>query len=201
MRLCARLAPIRVNLGLSYHSVGSYTAACTIYSTALNSGLTGPTLRYNYAVSLSHLGSILPAVEQYRLAIQERLDVGEEYAEAWLNLAALHHKHGTLDDAIWHYDRTSLAILGVESYEKLPAAMHYGDEGFFRGVAEVGEVYELLLMVLNNVGQAMSARGTVDESLAYHGAARALPKSLSPRRACRPPNSDYRTTVALNLWR
>ena len=95
------------------------------------------------------------------MAIQESLDGGDDHKEAWLNLAALHHKHGTLEDAIWHYDRTAKAVLGQERYDALPAAMHYSDGDFFAEIAKDSETYELLVMILNNVGQAMSQQGKV----------------------------------------
>jgi len=98
----------RINLGLSFHTTGQYAAAIYQYTTALPHHPTSDELHYNLAVSYSHLGEVTNAVEHYRLAIQCRNDDTHtvvEYSEAWLNLAALHHKHGTLTDAVWHYNR------------------------------------------------------------------------------------------------
>ena len=44
-----------------------------------------------------HMGEILLSVDNYRFAIEHRKITEEDYAEAWLNLSALHHKHGKLE--------------------------------------------------------------------------------------------------------
>ena len=187
----------RINLGLSHHSRGRFAAAVATYTAALPLNPSSDSLHYNLAVSLSHLGTVEPAVEHYRLAIQARFgriakgEAGADYSEAWLNLAAMHHKHGTLADAVWHYNRTAEAILGGEGgWRGVREAM--GRESGGKGGGGEGEgkleeegteggvwgplaadsfVFEMLLMVLNNMGQALSQMGRVVESNFHHSSA------------------------------
>ncbi|GMH99028.1 hypothetical protein TrVE_jg9158 [Triparma verrucosa] len=160
-----------INLGLLYHTFGLSSQSISTFNLALSRNLNSPDLHYNLAVSYQHQGSILESVHHYRLAIEGKLNSGEEYVEAWLNLAALHHKHGTVDDAIWHYERTERALLGEGTFRELPMAMHTGNREFFGGLARVDEVCELMLMILNNMGQALSQQGKVRESCMYHNSA------------------------------
>lgn len=135
-----------VNVALSYHAQGDGISASRYHELALtscgNSCALLSEVRYNYGVTLQHLGSVERAVEMYRLAIEARAGEGKEHGSAWVNLAAMHHKYGNLDDAIWHYERARKAV-----------AKEGGEEE-----------KELEVMILNNLGQALAQAGRVKEA-------------------------------------
>ena len=97
----------RINLGLFLHRLGRFSQATETYEEARNIGGISPVERseinYNLGVSYQFMGEVLNAVDCYRLAIGAKLEVDEEYPEACINLSALHHKHGRLEDAVSHY--------------------------------------------------------------------------------------------------
>jgi hypothetical protein len=132
-------------------------------------------------VSYQHNGNILDSVESYRLAIQARHDLhGEgsataDYTEAWLNLAALHHSHGTFVDAIWHYNRTIKSLMATLKLEGNSAASwEKQDEHSGALEGEEGEsivmttTLDMLVMVHNNVGQAHSQSGQAGMAIKHH---------------------------------
>lgn len=63
-----------INLGLLYHSFNLHSSSISVFNSALNKNLKSPELHYNLAVSYQHQGSILEAVEQYRLAIEAEIN-------------------------------------------------------------------------------------------------------------------------------
>ena len=90
-------------------------------------------------------------MEMYRKAIEVRLNRGEEHGEAWVNLAAMHHKYGKVEDAIWHYERAKRAVMG----EQWGVEDIRGDD----------RKRELGVMIFNNWGQALSQVGRVKEAV------------------------------------
>ncbi len=165
----------RINLGLHYHAHGEYRLAVDQYVAAASSpdDAQMDEVHYNMAVSYSHMGMVLEAVDHYRQAIACRLSDPSKpaFSEAWLNLAALHHKHGSVPDAVWHYNRTIEALLDPEAATELRRTMPAMSTAVYRPLATDPFVSEMLVMVLNNMGQALSQMGRVLESKSHHIAA------------------------------
>jgi len=101
-----------------------------------------------------------------------------QYPEAWVNLSALHHKHGRLEDAVFHYKRSVAAVLNSEEMnEVFFDRVVEGGDGEAEIVKEVAgnpEFYDLMLMIMNNLGQALSQTGDVKNAIKHHHAAVAL---------------------------
>jgi Tfp pilus assembly protein PilF len=188
----------RINAGLHHHGLGEAAEAVRHYEVGLRHHPGSDELHYNLAVALAHKGSVVEAVEHYRLAIQARRDVSQDHPEAWLNLAALHHRHGTLEDALWHYNRTVAAVLPPTLLGATLQAAISGlrplaqDPALLRPVTDDPFLFEMLPMVLNNMGQALAALGRVREASVYHRNALAL---FEGRRADRDVGEEERRQV------
>ena len=158
-----------INLGLLLHSLNLFQQASATYALGIERATSSEgvdELHYNLAVTLQHMGDVVNSVEHYRLAIQARQQSGgADYSEAWLNLAAMHHKHGTLADAVWHYQRSLAAVVGESRALKLSTE---DDLHLLKAIAHDDFYFEMCVMILNNAGQALTQMGRVAESVAGH---------------------------------
>ena len=153
---------MRHQLALSHHYAGQFVDAQREYERVLHEkqrhGHVGSErdlaqLHYDYAVTLQHGGMVQRSAVQYNAAIK----LEQNFTEAWLNLAGLHHKWGDVEDAIRNYKRTLLTP-GAEADPRLR------------------------VMVLNNLGIAFSQHGQLHLSLqAHERALQLLQKSDYPK--------------------
>ena len=72
------------------------------YEEALIHNIESCELHYNIAVTLQDMGKHAEAEKYYQRTIQ----IDPHHIQAWMNLSALHHKYGSLEDAIWLYTKS-----------------------------------------------------------------------------------------------
>ncbi|ETP40550.1 hypothetical protein F442_12148, partial [Phytophthora nicotianae P10297] len=94
----AQVDSLMRGLALAYHHGGDFTMAESLFKRVGESGRSAA-FYFDYGVTLDNLGKILDAADAYN----EALAIEPTHGEARINIAALHHQHGDVNESIPHY--------------------------------------------------------------------------------------------------
>lgn len=98
-----------LNEGIRQHYAEEYSAALRYYDALLDADASNVDALYHKGVTYQHLGDIQQAAECYFNSIQ----MDPFHTKAILNLAALHQKYGSYQDAVAYYEK------GLDVFAKL----------------------------------------------------------------------------------
>jgi tetratricopeptide (TPR) repeat protein len=98
-----------LNDGIRNHYAEEYSTALWYYNKLLDADASNVDALYHKGVTYQHLGDIQQAAECYYNSIQ----MDPFHTKAILNLAALHQKYGSYQDAVVYYEK------GLDVFERL----------------------------------------------------------------------------------
>uniref|UniRef100_K3X5N0 protein O-GlcNAc transferase n=1 Tax=Globisporangium ultimum (strain ATCC 200006 / CBS 805.95 / DAOM BR144) TaxID=431595 RepID=K3X5N0_GLOUD len=114
----AILPQIAHPLALAYHYNQQYALAEKYYGLVETDTAQ---YHFDFAVTLERLGKIIDANQEYNRA----LAIDPTLPQAWLNIAALHQKHGDVNESIVHYQKL-LELPSTKSRHRLMAITNIG---------------------------------------------------------------------------